>query len=80
MRLCFREKIRSELEDHIRCQLYKEAKLTMFGSSCNGFGFANSDLDLCFTLESDPDGKVMFYAVSFFLLDLFTCRLECFPV
>lgn len=31
----------------------------MFGSSCNGFGFADSDLDLCLTFESSKDGQVI---------------------
>ena len=29
------------------------AKLTLFGSSCNGFGFGHSDLDICMTLEQE---------------------------
>ena len=34
---------------------YTDAKLEAFGSSCNGFGFRDSDLDLCLTFtKSDP--------------------------
>lgn len=49
--------IRKELEEHIRKE-YDDAVLTLFGSSCNGFGFADSDLDLCLTFNSNEDGKV----------------------
>ena len=35
--------------------LFSDAKLEAFGSSCNGFGFRESDLDLCLTFtRSDP--------------------------
>ncbi|XP_077548504.1 terminal uridylyltransferase 7-like [Haemaphysalis longicornis] len=34
-----------------------DAKLTLFGSSCNGFGFARSDLDVCLTFARSEDGK-----------------------
>ncbi|KAM7298556.1 terminal uridylyltransferase 7-like, partial [Ixodes scapularis] len=33
------------------------ARLTLYGSSCNGFGLARSDLDLCLTFDSSKDGK-----------------------
>ncbi|XP_049514353.1 terminal uridylyltransferase 4-like [Dermacentor silvarum] len=33
------------------------AKLTLFGSSCNGFGLARSDLDICLTFENSEDAK-----------------------
>ena len=53
-----RELIRRELEQHIQSKERDDAKLTLFGSSCNGFGFADSDLDLCLTFDSNPEGKV----------------------
>jgi DNA polymerase sigma len=52
-----RQTIQKELETHIRTE-YADAVLSMFGSSCNGFGFADSDVDLCLTFESNEDGKV----------------------
>uniref|UniRef100_A0A2R5LKV9 Putative s-m checkpoint control protein cid1 n=1 Tax=Ornithodoros turicata TaxID=34597 RepID=A0A2R5LKV9_9ACAR len=51
-----RQKLLSELEAFIR-ELYKDAKLSLFGSSCNGFGLIRSDLDICLTFESSKDGK-----------------------
>ncbi|XP_077547861.1 chitin deacetylase 8-like [Haemaphysalis longicornis] len=33
------------------------AKLTLYGSSCNGFGFRRSDLDVCLTFDRSQDGK-----------------------
>ncbi|KAK4026185.1 hypothetical protein OUZ56_015202 [Daphnia magna] len=51
-----RKTIQKELETHIRGD-YPDAVLSMFGSSCNGFGFADSDVDLCLTFESNEDGK-----------------------
>ncbi|XP_057368026.1 terminal uridylyltransferase 4-like [Daphnia carinata] len=51
-----RKTIQKELETHIRGD-YPDAVLSMFGSSCNGFGFADSDVDLCLTFESNKDGK-----------------------
>ncbi|XP_013381617.1 terminal uridylyltransferase 4-like, partial [Lingula anatina] len=41
-----RNQILRELEDYIREQ-YPNARLQLFGSSCNGFGFQHSDLDIC---------------------------------
>ena len=36
-------------------KFFPDAKLEAFGSSCNGFGFRESDLDLCLTFtKSDP--------------------------
>ena len=53
-----RQSIRKELEVHIRSNSeFKTAVLTLFGSSCNGFGFADSDLDLCMTFEGNETGK-----------------------
>ncbi|KAG5841371.1 hypothetical protein ANANG_G00198810 [Anguilla anguilla] len=45
-----REHILQDLEKHIRCQ-FEGAKLRLFGSSKNGFGFKQSDLDICMVLE-----------------------------
>ncbi|XP_029826435.2 terminal uridylyltransferase 7 isoform X1 [Ixodes scapularis] len=45
-----------ELESLIR-ELYSDARLTLYGSSCNGFGLARSDLDICLTFDSSRDGK-----------------------
>ncbi|KAH9362013.1 hypothetical protein HPB48_014952 [Haemaphysalis longicornis] len=51
-----RQKLFGELESFIR-ELYTDAKLNMYGSSCNGFGSVRSDLDICLTLDSSEDGK-----------------------
>lgn len=48
-----RENIRWELEQFIQ-ELYSTARLEMFGSSNNGFGFRHSDLDLCMTFSDLP--------------------------
>lgn len=48
-----RENIRWELEQFIQ-ELYPTARLEMFGSSNNGFGFRHSDLDLCMTFSDLP--------------------------
>ncbi|XP_069817868.1 terminal uridylyltransferase 7 [Dendropsophus ebraccatus] len=45
-----REHIRQDLEDFIRRE-FKGARLSLFGSSKNGFGFKQSDLDICMTFE-----------------------------
>ncbi|XP_056018011.1 terminal uridylyltransferase 7-like isoform X5 [Ostrea edulis] len=45
-----RESIRRELEQFIQ-ELYPTARLELFGSSNNGFGFRHSDLDLCMTFD-----------------------------
>ncbi|XP_072006955.1 terminal uridylyltransferase 7 isoform X2 [Engystomops pustulosus] len=45
-----REHIRHDLEDFIRCE-FKGARLSLFGSSKNGFGFKQSDLDICMTFD-----------------------------
>ncbi|XP_061196234.1 terminal uridylyltransferase 4-like isoform X2 [Saccostrea echinata] len=48
-----RENIRWELELFIQ-ELYPTARLELFGSSNNGFGFRHSDLDLCMTFDDLP--------------------------
>ncbi|NWX88384.1 TUT7 uridylyltransferase, partial [Nothoprocta pentlandii] len=45
-----REHIRQNLENFIR-QDFPGTKLNLFGSSKNGFGFKQSDLDICMTIE-----------------------------
>ncbi|NXF46905.1 TUT7 uridylyltransferase, partial [Oceanites oceanicus] len=45
-----REYIRQNLENFIR-QDFPGTKLNLFGSSKNGFGFKQSDLDICMTMD-----------------------------
>ncbi|XP_063769835.1 terminal uridylyltransferase 7 isoform X2 [Pseudophryne corroboree] len=45
-----RELIRQDLEDFIRRE-FQGARLSLFGSSKNGFGFKQSDLDICMTFD-----------------------------
>ncbi|XP_054438915.1 terminal uridylyltransferase 7 isoform X2 [Pteronotus mesoamericanus] len=45
-----REHIRQNLESFIR-QEFPGTKLSLFGSSKNGFGFKQSDLDICMTIN-----------------------------
>uniref|UniRef100_A0A8B9Q3I8 RNA uridylyltransferase n=1 Tax=Apteryx owenii TaxID=8824 RepID=A0A8B9Q3I8_APTOW len=45
-----REHIRQNLENFIR-QDFPGTKLNLFGSSKNGFGFKQSDLDICWTID-----------------------------
>ncbi|XP_068093297.1 terminal uridylyltransferase 7 [Hyperolius riggenbachi] len=45
-----REHIRQDLEDFIRRE-FTGARLNLFGSSKNGFGFIQSDLDICLTFD-----------------------------
>ncbi|MEE6459584.1 hypothetical protein FKM82_000660 [Ascaphus truei] len=45
-----REHIRQNLEDLIRLE-FQGARLSLFGSSKNGFGFKQSDLDICMTID-----------------------------
>jgi len=42
------------LEEYIR-QTFSDAKLQLFGSSCNGFGFDKSDMDICMTFLTKKD-------------------------
>ncbi|XP_062870941.1 terminal uridylyltransferase 4 isoform X2 [Trichomycterus rosablanca] len=46
-----REQILAGLERFIRKEYNDKAQLCLFGSSKNGFGFHDSDLDICMTLE-----------------------------
>ncbi|XP_053910078.1 terminal uridylyltransferase 7 isoform X2 [Cuculus canorus] len=45
-----RENIRQNLENFIR-QEFPGTRLNLFGSSKNGFGFKQSDLDICMTID-----------------------------
>ncbi|KAH7935291.1 hypothetical protein HPB52_005716 [Rhipicephalus sanguineus] len=51
-----REKIRREVESHIR-KTHADAEVTLYGSSSNGFGLRGSDVDMSVTFEDDEDGK-----------------------
>ncbi|XP_069009017.1 terminal uridylyltransferase 4 [Embiotoca jacksoni] len=46
-----REQILASLERFIRKEFNDKSQLCLFGSSKNGFGFRDSDLDICMTLE-----------------------------
>ncbi|XP_072927139.1 terminal uridylyltransferase 7-like isoform X1 [Hemitrygon akajei] len=46
-----REHILVDLQSFIKRELNAKAKLCLFGSSKNGFGFRQSDLDICMTFE-----------------------------
>jgi terminal uridylyltransferase len=35
--------------------IYPTARLTLFGSSANGFGFGESDLDICLTFDGEDN-------------------------
>ncbi|XP_069128697.1 LOW QUALITY PROTEIN: terminal uridylyltransferase 7-like [Argopecten irradians] len=51
-----RDDIRMELEEFIQ-ERFPDAELQLFGSSHNGFGFKQSDLDLCLTFMGRPTGE-----------------------
>lgn len=40
------------------CDSADKAQLCLFGSSKNGFGFRDSDLDICMTLEGHKTAEV----------------------
>lgn len=40
------------------CESSDKAQLCLFGSSKNGFGFRDSDLDICMTLEGHETAEV----------------------
>ncbi|CAN9500836.1 unnamed protein product [Ophioblennius macclurei] len=52
-----REQILSGLERFIRKEFNDKARLCLFGSSKNGFGFRDSDLDICMTLEGHHNAE-----------------------
>lgn len=41
------------------CVYTDKAQLCLFGSSKNGFGFRDSDLDICMTLEGHNTAEVL---------------------
>lgn len=69
------EKIRSELLDEIKrivWQKYPSAKLSLFGSSNNGFAMKKSDLDICMTVDDcSSNGDVIYQKLNLFLLNEF---------
>lgn len=52
-----RKQFVKELENEV-CKIYPDAHLCLFGSSTNGFGFKNSDLDICMTFKLGKEIKV----------------------
>uniref|UniRef100_A0A6I8P3V8 Terminal uridylyl transferase 4 n=1 Tax=Ornithorhynchus anatinus TaxID=9258 RepID=A0A6I8P3V8_ORNAN len=52
-----REQILASLERFIRKEYNDKARLCLFGSSKNGFGFRDSDLDICMTLEGHENAE-----------------------
>ncbi|XP_028299664.1 terminal uridylyltransferase 4, partial [Gouania willdenowi] len=52
-----REQILVGLERFIRKEYNDKAQLCLFGSSKNGFGFRDSDLDICMTLEGHDSAE-----------------------
>ncbi|XP_067122746.1 terminal uridylyltransferase 4-like [Centruroides vittatus] len=53
-----------------------DARLQLFGSSCNGFGFRNSDLDICFTLKNRTD-EINYRGI---IIAHLTCKLRRCPM
>ncbi|EHH14789.1 hypothetical protein EGK_00767 [Macaca mulatta] len=53
-----REQILIGLEKFIQKEYDEKARLCLFGSSKNGFGFRDSDLDICMTLEGHENAEV----------------------
>lgn len=51
------------------------AKLVLFGSSKNGFGFKQSDLDICMTLEGQDTAEVPFL-ISTIMQGLYDAQTE----
>ncbi|XP_029474683.1 terminal uridylyltransferase 4 isoform X2 [Rhinatrema bivittatum] len=52
-----REQILVYLERFIQKEFNEKARLCLFGSSKNGFGFRDSDLDICMTLEGHENAE-----------------------
>nr|XP_020023062.1 terminal uridylyltransferase 4 isoform X8 [Castor canadensis] len=52
-----REQILIGLEKFIQREYDEKARLCLFGSSKNGFGFRDSDLDICMTLEGHENAE-----------------------
>ncbi|XP_047146010.1 terminal uridylyltransferase 4 isoform X1 [Hydra vulgaris] len=57
----FRLKILKKTENHFKKIFDDSCRLSLFGSSVNGFGFRNSDLDLCLRFETDTPPKDLNY-------------------
>lgn len=55
--VAYREDVVKNLEKYIH-ELFPDAKLFLFGSSKNGFGFRNSDMDICMTLGNRTKEEV----------------------
>ncbi|XP_055091200.1 terminal uridylyltransferase 4 isoform X15 [Symphalangus syndactylus] len=53
-----REQILIGLEKFIQKEYDEKARLCLFGSSKNGFGFRDSDLDICMTLEGHENAEI----------------------
>uniref|UniRef100_A0A674BUI2 RNA uridylyltransferase n=1 Tax=Salmo trutta TaxID=8032 RepID=A0A674BUI2_SALTR len=68
-----REQVMGSLERFIRKEYNDKAQLCLFGSSKNGFGFRDSDLDICMTLEGHDTGESVIFC------DLVIDDL-CFPL
>ncbi len=51
-----RNNLLKEIKDIVSVR-YPKAKLSLFGSSNNGFAMKKSDLDICMTLDEDPNNK-----------------------
>uniref|UniRef100_A0A4W3I4E5 Terminal uridylyl transferase 4 n=1 Tax=Callorhinchus milii TaxID=7868 RepID=A0A4W3I4E5_CALMI len=65
-----REQILQRLERFIRKEIDDKARLCLFGSSKNGFGFHDSDLDICMTLEGHETAEHFLQPESSILLGL----------
>ena len=55
-----RKEVCERLQMYIR-RVYKKAQLSLFGSSCNGFGFSNSDLDICMVFSDVSDVIILLF-------------------
>lgn len=51
-----RTAVLQELQAFVR-ELFPDSSLQLFGSSVNGFGFGNSDMDICMTLGGKFDDE-----------------------
>ena len=57
--------------------LISDARLFLFGSSKNGFGFRNSDIDICMTLEGHVREEIDFVDVIISLAKLLKKHKDC---
>ena len=53
-----RDKAVASYERYIRYNGYPDAVLQLFGSSRNGFGFRNSDMDICLKFNGSQTAEV----------------------